>query len=577
MKKLWEIKGLLLSLLLVTIVGCNGGGGGSSESDDTSDANPCSLVENLNNPECKKDIPNIEESLSEVKLEFKDSVFYYDREKSFVTLSKNSLSVGQVNVNSLPVLSEFLNITKDDAAVIVANALDQSEKPESYTLSEYSRIPYLEVAYEPGVNYNYQYIKRDLEGNPQVTTTGSFIVKNNRAYLPLVNDMFGGNFYSENENVGDIFNHELKIIAEGNGKTSESAINLSFKSALEFPETEYTVSYSDEVKDLELANRFNFYYKDADGSNNTNAPFFTLKEEGEPEVRPVDLEIIFKEIPRLELRQEVFFENPINITAVQSGSSRFEEVVSRGSEFYVKNVNLDSVNHFNMKVNINGNEVSFEEDERTLKVSSFPAGANWDIAFSYNFIANTKFTNSLGLITPLKPTCLIENGGGIFTPLSSAIQKKNIFDGEGFYSECHPVTNKKESLTKEEIADSTIEKTDAFFDFFNYIPLNQAKQEVGHFNGIKRVTFYMEGCFKVKVFDGESTREVSKSSVECEDPNNEDEKWTYFKASKTMDISDGVYSAPGISALIEALNKANSSVTSQYKFNGVLNDTNHIY
>src|SRR5690606_31747445 len=120
------------------------------------------------------------------------------------------------------------------------------------------------------------YVKRDLNNNIIFEKTGKMLVYQGRALLPLINEMFDGQFYSSVTQIGSRFIHQLAIAAQSKDKRSNITANIEFESILQIPNTDFRIEYSNGTKDYMLKNRWNTYYKsDTDGLANDEFHFVT--------------------------------------------------------------------------------------------------------------------------------------------------------------------------------------------------------------------------------------------------------------------------------------------------------------
>lgn len=566
---------ILRLIKLVTLIGLLFIFGGCSKTET-----PCSSASNIDDSTCQKNIRSIDTRTVTLDMAFLDSYYYNSNTKSWVTITKANLE-GGITGGSIPIYSSFVNLTADEAVAKVESAITQQANQSSYLEADFNKIPYIEVAYTSGYDYVYSYVKTDLDNNPVASVTGKLIIKNNRAFLPLVNAMFGNQFYSATDIVGKRYLHSISISAQTNSQSGSTPKKVSFESTLEAPIVDFTINYSDEAKSFTLQNRFNYYYSsNTDGVVNTDFPFFTLKQTGDAQAVPVDVRILFKEKPVLKLTQEIFFENPFNLDKYKT--TGVIELI-RGESFYVATSNLDSSNHFKLKVKMN-NQVRPLVDGREFSVSALPAGTPWDIAFSYDFSTNSAYTDSqgLGLITPLKPNCN-EIVNTPFKPLKAKADKILATGSGGFLSICHPDLNEQKFLNATQLATTTMSLSDSYFDFFNYIPQDSLKDVGGNFNGIRSVTLSLEGCMRVYVKTPTSTTWELKSQgnnacvVEGE---TDTAGWVYFNASKTYTINDllsNYEGVAGLKTLIQSFSTKPIRRTPNFKFNGQVNNITHIY
>lgn len=548
----------------------------------SSDKTPqCSQASNVNNPECQKQIPSINERPLSLEVIFKDSYFYDQNAEEWTIISKENLSGGIIR-NAVPILSSFLNIGTQEAINRIQISADQHERQDAYPIADYVPIPYIEVAYEEGVDYIYNYVKRNLDNQIVFEKTGQMVIKDGRAFLPLINEMFDGEFYSTNTEIGTRFIHGISIAAQSQNKRGARTLNVEFESILQIPNTDFRVAYSDEVNNYTLKDRFNNYFSGGiDFNPNTQFKFFTLEEKKDiSEQIPLDIRVVFQEPPKLTMDQELFFELPFDSDALRSTNS---VIPSRGSAFYVKRQELTSDNDFKMRIRMNGSFITII-NQREFIVNNLPAGTAWDMEFFYDFTQNPSYTSTSGkpLITPLKPPCN-EIRGTVFEPLREKTEKNTAIASGGFISTCHPKEDQKIIIPSDQVSTTPYELTDSWFDFFSYIPYNPFANELGHLYGLRRVTFKAEGCVRVYAKQPGTTSWNLKSttSAVCNvDGASSSEGWVYFYAERSATIFDNLSDYEGITglkALMQFFGSRPVRQTPNFKFNGDVNESNHIY
>lgn len=539
----------------------------------------CSKAENVDSSECIKKISDIDTRPISLELSFIESHYYDSLTKTWISFSPDNLNGGVVG-SSVVVYSSFLNLSVDEAIDKIEDAKDQKLNSSSYLPRDFNIIPYLEVKYEKGVEYVYNYQKKDLNGNPVASVTGKMIVKNNRVLLPFINAMFQNQFYAQNEQIGKRYIHSISISIQNANQQGTNPKRVEFESNLLAPVVDFFVDFSPESEDFNLAKRWSYYFSGTDGVPNENFHFFTLRENDQPEAVGVSLRFLFKQRPKLEVQQEIFFESPINIDKYKT--TNVVEVV-RAESFYVNTVNLDSNNHFRMKVRVNGVEQNLV-DGREILINNFPANTPWDLDFFYDFRPNSAYSNAQGipLITPLKPTCQ-EITGSVFNPLQAEANKRTAAQQGGFLAVCHPETNAQLLIPANQLATTPYSLNDVYYGFFNYIPLDQLKDIAGHFNGIRSIKLKLEGCVRVYVKTPTDTQFQLKSvtSTACvEEGEVDSEGWVYFSAEKTYTINDLINNydgVPGLRQIIQSFGSKPIRRTPDFKFNGLINDLNHVY
>lgn len=128
------------------------------------DEDPCSKASNVDSPQCQTAIPDIDDRPLSLEIKFRDAFFYDQNTQNWETVKKENLDGGIFGM-TVPIYSNFLNIAQAAALTKIAIASDQKARPGVYPKTDYSRIPYIEVEYESGVDYIYNYVKRDLNNN----------------------------------------------------------------------------------------------------------------------------------------------------------------------------------------------------------------------------------------------------------------------------------------------------------------------------------------------------------------------------------------------------------------------------
>lgn len=548
----------------------------------TKSSDPCSNSSNVDDPSCQKNIPNIDDRPLTLDIKFQDSYFYDQNTQSWNTITKENLNGGLFGL-TVPIYSTFLNISKDAALAKISLASDQKARPSAYPKSDYSRIPYIEVEYESGVDYIYNYVKRDLNNNIVYEKTGQMVIYQNRALLPLINAMFDNQFYSSDTQVSSRFIHTLAIAAQSKNKRGTRTANIEFESILQIPNTDFYVEYADNVKNFTLPSRWSYYYSGTDGIPNSQFKFITLKEiKDVSEQVPLDIRVVFQEPPKLTMEQEQFFELGLDLDSLKASG---KVTPQRGYAFYVQKNTLDSDRDFKMKIRMNNQFVALS-NQREFEVLNLPAGTPWDMEFFYDFTQNGLYSSGdgKGLLTPLKPACN-EIQGGQFYPIQDKQEKETAIQNGAYIAICHPQANTKVTIPADQIATTPYELSDTFYDFFSYYPYDSYKKELGHFFGLRRVNFKAEGCVRVYVKSPSSSNWELKSqgSAAClqegDDPGTNN-GWVYFYAERQTTIFDYINNYDGVSglkSLIQFFGSRPVRQTPYFYFNGDLNNTKHIY
>lgn len=543
-----------------------------------SDDNPCSSSANIDDPNCNRDIPDITDRPITLGIKFKDSHFYNQNTRAWETITGQTLDGGIMNI-TLPIYSNFLNMSESNVVQKIRLAKDQFERPTFYNSADFSTIPYIEVEAEDGVDYLYSYTKRDLNNNIIFERTGQMLKVEGRALLPFVNTMFGNQFYTSGISAGTKYKHSIAIAAQSQSDIGTRTPTIDFETVLQIPNTTFYVDYSSDVNNFNLKDRFQYYYKNnTDFVPNDLFKFLTLKELKEvPEQVPLDVTVVFQTPPKLVIEQEVFFEMPFDLEQLKTNNV---VVPQRGYAFYNQRGTFTSDLDFNMKIRAGGQFVVLNA-QREFEMLNIPGGTPWDMEFFYDFTQNTNYNSGdgKGLITPLKPECNnIPNTA--FSPLLEKEQKTTAIANGGFIATCHPQTNTKLIIPANQMGSTPYSLSDTWYDFFSYIPLDQAKKEAGHLYGIRSVRFKFEGCVRVYA------RQVGDTNYELKTDGNAlcgeslENGWVYFSAEKTATIFDHVNEYDGVPGLKQIIQFFGSSPLRQiphFEFNRDLNNNRHIY
>lgn len=570
-----NIKLITLSLIAAFITSC-------SKSED----NPCSSAANVNQPECQKQIPDVDSRPLTLSVVFKDSYFFDQNTQSWQTIKKANLE-GGITGMTIPIYSDFLNISAKAAASKVLQAKDQSERPESYSVSDYSRIPYLELEIEDGVEYIFDYTKTDLNNQIVFQKQGSLIIQDNRAILPLVNEVFDGQFFSASNNIGSRFTHSISIAAQSKDKRGTRTIAVVFESVLQIPNTDFFVKYAQDALNFNLRNRWNYYYAGSDGTANQNFHFMTLKEiKDVSEQVPLELKITFQEPPSVRIVQDSFFEMPFDIDEIKNTSKVNPQ---RGYNFYVQRQNMSGTlplpngagPDFQMKLKVDNNDLTLTSGREA--VVAVGAGVPWNIDVFFDFRQHANYSGTSALITPLRPVCH-QDKNEAFLPITETAAKNAAIASGGYLSICHPNENRRVIISPSEMTTTPFAISDTWFGHFSYLPYDIFKREIGHLYGIRSVTLRMEGCVRVEVREPGTVawRIKSKSNSICNIPGAGDNQgWVYFFAEKQTTIFENINDyegVPGLKSLLQSFGSRPVKETPHFYFNGSdLKPTRKIY
>lgn len=573
-----KLKNFLLLALVLVLSAC----GGDEEK-------ACTSASSIDDPNCVEVIDNPNDRPATLLLKVEDSFFYDQNSGEWVTLTKERVGGGILGI-TLPIYSDFLNEELDVVTDLVLNAENQVTRPGANDVrGAENTIPYLEVDYEQGVEYIFSYVKTDLITGNTFEKEGQLIIKDGRAILPIVNKMFNNLLYSSETNAGSSSraSHSISIVAQQNGKRGSEILTVRFETLLKIPNTEFFEIVGNDARNYTLENRWNYYYDNNDGVPNQEFYFVKLKDKKPiPEQIPLDLRIVFQEPPAIEIIQETFVEIPFDLDQVKANQI---VIPTRGNTFYTKTATMNSQQDFKMRIkNDLGQEVTLT-NQREIIIPNLPGGTAWDLDFFIDFTQNPAYNTPSGrlLLDPLKPECYLQSGN-VFDPLSINVLKNTIINAGGYYSVCHPVENKPIQIDPSKIAITPFEQTDSYFGHFNYIPEkprtqngNIIEQQLGNFQGIRRVIFRFEGCLRVSVREvGTSAWTVKTLSNKAQCGEAAGEGWVFFsiETQKTIFDNTAIYSGtPGLENLIQLFGTRPQRQSARYKFNGILNEPNHIH
>ena len=540
----------------------------------------CSTADEVNNPECQKQIPNIDTRPTPLSIVFLDSFYYDSISRTWKGINKDRLLGGIVG-DTVLIYSSFLNVPLELALQKASLSAQQKSKPDLFNEDEYNRVPYFEIAAEDGVEYLFNYAKKDLNNNLIYEKIDKVPVIGGKHILPLVNAMFDNKLYPVDASAGSRFIHSIGFAAQSKSARGSVTRTIDFETAFRIPDAGFNISYSREMSEFNLKNRWRHYFKNSDYQANTEMGFFTLSEQKEkPEQIPLDVKYVFQTPPSVNLEQEVFFELPIDYDSLVGNK---EIVPLRGGRFYTKKQILSSNSDFRMKLKVNEKFVNLVNGKE-ISVMELPAGKPWDVSFFYDFTANLGYpASAVGLMYPLRPICN-ELSGLIYNPVQEETQKEASISGGGFTGICHPVLNKKVTIGPNEVSSLTLE--DTWFGFFSYSPYNQFKRELGHFYGIKKIRLFSEGCVRVYAKEVGTSAYVLKSKGTPGKCMNEQGGagsggWVYYFAEKTFTIFDDISkyeSYDGLKPLMQSFS-VRPPITDydNFWFNGLKNDLRHLF
>lgn len=560
------MKNALILIFLGVLASCNGGG----DSKDCSSASKCS----------DKQTPNGSTN-TKAKVTFRRTVFWDQKLLIWRKITPEELHGGGMGAE-IPIYSDFVGLNSNEAMASILLADQQGDEPGLFTPTMYNKIPYVSGDAEADTAYVYNYKKLDLSGNEIGGKTGSMIIVNGRAYIPFTNEMFGGVFFPENVTSSQSgFVHRLSIVAQPTSKKASEVYSITFKASLVVPNRDFNVIYSEAMRNISMTNRWDYFYKDNDGIANTDLELATLSEAtSTPESIPLDIKIVFKSAPKIEIAYSIFDEDGI---VIPNNYVETQTQVLRGNSFYEKSYALNSDQDFQLKFKINNTLTTLTNSNREAELRNIPSGQLWRLTFGYDLTQNPAYTSGKQLLKPLRPICN-EVGEIPFYPIQELRAKENYKALGGFLSSCHPDLFEKKIITAAEISTTPIELTDSWFWAFSYFP-NYARPSTpnaqhvvaGHFYGIKNIEFRISGCLKVM------SREASPAPVNpniYEIKNNEsaecssgpgDTGWMRYDVSRVISIFDNTLpyaQTLGLKELVDTYRNAIPKNSVEFLFNG---------
>ena len=511
-----------------------------------------------------------------LQVQFADSYFYDLNTDSWSTVKASELNAGVIDT-TVAVYSSYLNLGLTEAL----NSAQAAKGQKEASLNQKNQVPYIEFAAKDGVRYLYRYQKQTLSGTTLVDEQGIVPIAGARAILPLVNAAFNNQYFTSESTVGSRFKNIVSITAENN-KRAGPVYQVQFQSMFAVQSIDFLVNYSQEMQSYSLPTRWKYYNNASNTGNNTNLPFFTLEDRKSiPTSVPVDARVLFKAAPKLQLKQEIFFELPFQGDLFKVSGT---VVPDRGHRFYISAIPLSSERDFGMRVSLGGEPLT--QNSLSFEKFNFPIGRKFDINFAYDFTPNVRYGAQAGggdpfqkgLLYPLRPVCY-EIKDQVYQPWIKE-PPRNAARAQGrYYAICDLDETKEVSL-----GTSSQERMDTWYDFFSYAPYRADKNELGHFYGLKSVTFVMEACVKIQVKAAGDTAWQTKTQggSNCGDANS-DTSWTQVYAEKTFTIFDYVNSYKSVKDLTSIIERFKSSSTEPYptmKFNNEMlngDSIRHVY
>jgi len=538
-------------------------------------ADECDNAGTASENQCDTEITILPPEVANLEIALEDTTFYDQNSESWQDVSGSTLTSGNV-ISTIPIYSNTLGLSETEALNSVRDAKNHRSSPGSFSPSVYNRVPYIQLKAETGVTYLYRYQRKSPSGTILYDKTGTIPLADGKATLPLINSLFDNQLYGSTARIGDLANHTLYITAQAAGVISKKVQRIDFRTNYSIPSLDFRNELSPVFANLKLSDRWVHYYDSTKIAANTDLKFASLMQKALPESIPLDVRIRFEQPPKLEILQDVFYEVPFEYeTFIDSGNI----VPSRGYAFNGKTVKIDSDNDFRIKVKLGDNNLS-TISATEYRVNNLAAGTPLNVSFHFDFTENEKYgqyclpptcptlrsgdPNGKGLLTPLKPMCQLEKNIP-FVYHTEREAKESAEASNLYYSICHPDTNQAESNF------AVLDRTETYFDFFNYAPRRDSKKWLGHFNGIRNKTYRISGCVQLAIKgagEPDSAFEIKTSgSNGC----NTSERYTYFSIEKTVDMFSEIQSIEdivGLKELITLLSNRTLQSTPHFKFNG---------
>ena len=548
---------LPLILLLLSLVSCT-----SKEDDNCSSSSSC--TDNAGVPQARNVL---------LKIRFLDTSFY-DREKDeFRVITASQFASGNLG-ERIPVYADFLTKTKNESLGSISISNIQMQSPDAFTVENLNSIPYIAVQAESDVTYIYKYTKLNIDGSEADSATGQFIVGGSVAYLPLVNDMVDDKFCTASSRGSQTnYTHKIQIAAQSANSVKSETYAVTFNSALVIANKDFESEFSEDMQNMTLKTRWNYFYDGSDGTPNPELLLGKMVEKADlsavSSLDYKDIRVLFKTKPKIEMIYTVFDENSIT---KDSNAPDANITIVRGYEFYEKSYSLTSDRDFGLIFKINDTSTPLINADKEAVIRNISAGVNWSLTFGYDLNQLPTYPSGKSLLKPLRPICNSITKTS-YTPIATSTMRDSVNSLGGFSSVCHPETYQSETVNAASLATFPLEQTDSWYDSFSYMSskdisndVHHKRVRIGHLYGIKTIKFKIEGCLKL------FTRDASVSPVNpnpWSQKNNEsescssgpgDEGWMAYSLDREISIFDNVDQYSTTVGLKELINNYNSSV-----------------
>lgn len=514
-----------------------------------------------------------------LQIQFQDTKFFDQNTSQWVTLPKNEFESAKIE-NSVPLYSNSIATSTTEAITSVSAADTQFTSGASAK----NNIPYIKVAANPGVQYLYRYRKYDMNGVLKYDKLGQATVKGDFAYIPLVNAFFDNQLYTSGTSVGTSYKNLFTITAQSSTKTGV-AKEVAIVTTATVQNTDYTITYSDDMKSFSLDKRWLLYRKAPNyASANDNLGFVVLKDKlATTELTDLDVRLVFKDDLKIEMEQQIFEEMPFQFENFKTTGIA---VPNRGYSFYTNTITLNSIDDFGHKLYLDDVQLT-ADSKKVYFANSFPSGKKFDIKINLNMSPSASFNadpNSKGFQYPLKPICHNIKGQSyvpwIDEPARDAAKAGN---PSRFQAICHLDKNAQVTIDPANNP-AGLALTDTWFNFFSYAPYRPDKNELGHLYGIRHVKFKVSGCYKVQVkaAGGINWSDRTHGNTNCGD-NTASSDWSPFSAEQTFTIFDNMSqydSSLGLRSLLETFRSSSLIYKPDMLFNNERlngNTIRHLY
>jgi hypothetical protein len=579
MKKL-----IIMTLFLLAFFSC-------SNSDD----NDCSSSDNCSDDPISTPVSNVK-----LKLDFVDSTFYDAEKSQFRDLTVSNIKEGNLG-ERLPVYVDFLSLSTSEALNKIEMSILQRDNKSAFAEEDLNKIPYFALRYKNDENIIYEYRKYTETGAEVASHNGILIKSGDMAYLPIINEMFDNKFFDASAGGSQSnFTHQLRFAAQTANSTDSEIVRINFNANLIVPNKDFNIEYSDDMKNINLDNRWRYFYDGSDGAANTDLVIADLVEKTDTETSAnldnKDVRVVFKSRPKVEMVYSLFDEENLvkDSTAIDSSIS-----VIRSYKFFEKTYILDSENDFGLVFKINGTDVALTDGINVTNTSAdkegvlrdIGAGIPWRFSFGYDLTQKASYPSGKTLLKPLRPFCNSITKTP-FLPITQGDFKSQVNNLGGFAALCHPDTLQVESVSSENLATYPNDTTDTFYSYFSYMPTKEISSDSqhvrirsGHFYGIKSIVFRVEGCLKLYIRDASLAETNPNPWVQ---KNNETEScssgagdtgWLAYSINKEISIFDNPDQYSDIPGLKEIINNFRNSVP-ESSVNFYFNDddfVNHIH